>query len=720
MIITISISLAACTSTTLENTESKSDPVQYEEMKVSDAQLLGQTNDLSLYFENGGIKVENRKNASKWYSSVNAGEYNTEKMNKLWKANSKSLIGVNYSQSRQSVQILSTNPILSDAKESYYKINNGIRITYNFTDIKIKISLNIFVENDQLVFQIPKEDIEEYGSCILASVEVMQFMGCASDKNDGYFLIPDGSGALFHFSQLETKILSTKQYEWTLYGSDSDYLKKNSIDTSEYGKFFLPVFGVKKDAYGFAAIVTKGSEDCSINLYTAASAIKLNRICAEFVYRRTYDITVTAIKDGTTETRSDFTNIDDTIISSDREIRYLFPERECTYSEMANISRDYLQNSGVLVDKIPDNETMPLGVDFFVGIQSSGILSEYYLMTGYSDCAAILEKLSSDGVKNMQTTLQGWEKGGYGNFPAVYTLESKAGGTAGLKALSAAAKKTNTKLFLTVNYIDVVRKSGYSQRKDLIRNKSNTVIGSEDNKYLLTATSAYNRLKNDLKKIGQGIDGLSFEGFGETLYSDYQHTNVTEREKTAGIWNSLLGLSDEKLGAAGSYGGNMFLLSRTDRLYDIPYDHSGFSIEDQSVPFFQMIVHGNIAYSTTPANLFYDSDYQTLKLLEYGYMPYFMLTKEQSFRLKDTKYNMLFTSYYKNYLDKAVSMYKMFEGSVGKCWSCNMTGHEEVASGVFQTDYSNGVSIYVNYNKTDAVIGNIRVLAMNYAVSEGS
>ena len=84
---------------------------------------------------------------------------------------------------------------------------------------------------------------------------------------------------------------------------------------------------------------------------------------------------------------------------------------------------------------------------------------------------------------------------------------------------------------------------------------------------------------------------------------------------------------------------------------------SNYFITDENVPFYQMVVHGSIPYSSDPGNLSYDLRYHVLKWVEYGCMPYFELTFQKSINLKNTEYSRLFTSYYSQWNDVIADVY---------------------------------------------------------------
>lgn len=334
-------------------------------LDVSSPVVVGESNELSLVAENGTVTVENRSNDTKWNATLTEDNYPISELTKVWQGTAQSLIKLNYSNSINSVQILSTTPVQAGAECVAHKIKNGVKFVYDFTALKIEIAVCLWIEDDQLVFRIPYNEIKEYGIAVVTSVEVMQFMGSAADTDEGYFLYPDGSGALVEFQKMSQKKLTAKSYSWLVYGAADEYLENTDYSLSENGDFYLPVFGAQVNNSGFVAVISEGDTDAKINLYTSALAVKRSRICCEFVYRRTYDVYVTNL-DGDSEITSKFTNMGDEIIEGDREVRYIFLAQTGTYSEMAVAVRDYMLGTGKLLDRITNDE-VPLGLDLFIG-----------------------------------------------------------------------------------------------------------------------------------------------------------------------------------------------------------------------------------------------------------------------------------------------------------------------------------------------------------------
>ena len=73
----------------------------------------------------------------------------------------------------------------------------------------------------------------------------------------------------------------------------------------------------------------------------------------------------------------------------------------------------------------------------------------------------------------------------------------------------------------------------------------------------------------------------------------------------------------------------------------------GFELIDVSVPFYQMVVSGYVAYAGEPYNLADRSGrYYLLKMLENGSLPYFAVSWETSSVVKHTDFDHFYSTYY--------------------------------------------------------------------------
>lgn len=678
-----------------------------------DYNKIAQTSKLSLYYsdKNASIIVKDSSNNYLWKSYVSSEQFDSSKLNSQWKGNIHSLFNLSYTDfSNSNGAIVSTSCVDQNPKIVRKDIKNGISLNYNFSDLKISLSLDITLEDDALNVSIPADSIKEEGKKGLVSVEIMPFFGSAKDNQDGYIFYPDGSGALLDLN--DTSHYGMKKKSFSMYGIDMlDYLAglpKNNV--------MMPVFGVKQGENAFVAAITEGEADAAINLTPTGNVVDVNRIAAEFTYRR-YSIDPRIKKIAVRQ-------YDKKIMKADHSVKYFMLNGDkADYSGMANAYRDYLLSSKNAIKRINSSDKVPLGVDLFMGINEKGLLFDKFIpMTTFSEAETIMGKIKGSGVSSLQTNLIGWTKNGYGTEPIQLPPNGKLGGSAGLEKLSNYAKKNNIELFLQDNLIDAIDKNGgFSKRNDVVY-QGNGIVATDEKKenfIFCPAVANNNFVKSLLPKTKKlSVGGIDFEAMGNFVYYDYNKKNPSTKQQTVNYWSEMMSKSDKELGKSAADGGNVYVLKNAYRLNNIPDSGSGYYISSEEIPFYQIVVHGIVPYSSQPGNLSHDFAKEKLKWVEYGYMPYFELTYKPSGDLKYTDYNELFTSEYNDWVNTASKCYEEFNQRLGDVWSQYIVHHDKVQEDVYCVTYENGTKIYINYNSEAVTVNGYNIKALDYLVVE--
>jgi hypothetical protein len=700
--------------TTLKNQENI--PIRTGSASLPGYKKIAETETLELYYNEEiiSILVRDKRNGFLWGSSVDGNYYNMEKVNKTWKENMSSLFYIKYTNDYKKVN--STSIVAQESIIRSTPMRNGVSIEYDLTKLGIKLALEIWLDDKSVNIRIPVEKLDEYGNSHITSIELLPFFGAAIDSEEGYIFYPDGSGGLYHFKGKPENM--AEKYSWPIYGYDRlDLQEMEKREKEGFKQALLPVFGLKKGNNAFLCIVTKGEPDTNINFYPSGFAVNLNRINAEFYYRRMHR-----------DTRP-YATITDYIekekIDADHEVKYTFLiDENANYSGMASAYRDYLESSGSIQKVTSNIGNMHLWLDLFMGIKLDQVLFDKYIkMTTFEETEKILDNFKAKGINNIMVNLIGWTKGGYGAFPINWPPERALGGKKGLEKFSEYARNNNIKLYLENNFIDALGKNGgFSKRNDVVYHKNGLSLADRKReKYILNPVIVFERFKErfvpNVKKLP--ITGLSFDKLGSLVYYDYNKNNPVAREDTIEQWMKMFDESRKEIGSSVVRGGNAYTLKYADWLLDIPMDDSGYFITDESIPFYQMVVHGYIPYSSEPCNLFHDYQRQKLKCIEYGCIPYFKLTYQEPVNLRKTEYNHLFTSYYLHWIDVAVDMYKEFEERLGNLWNEIIVKHEKISDNLYKVTYKDNSIIYVNYNEETVFIDNRSIEGMNYLIVDG-
>ena len=677
-----------------------------------------ETEYLELFYraEKPAIIVLDKSSGYLWSSSVLDADIGKD-TNLIWKNAMNSLFIFQYTDFKN--QTVLTNSTAETSQASIVKIKDGFCISFDFTNLKISLEMNIWIDGKSLNILIPENSLTEAGSFGLVNVEILPFLGAAGDQEKGYVFYPDGSGALMYFKDIPHP--GASKYAWNIFGSDDP--KSLFVGGGSTLQASLPVFGAKIGDSAFLAVVGKGNTYTTINLSQSGYILNANRISADFRYRRLYNAAVN-LDDVNNPQGKNVLKLENELLKIDHEVKYLFLSGDdANYSGMANAYREHLISSGGISRKISAGDPVGIGIDLFMGIKEERILFDKYIaMTTFKQAESMIDQIRSAGVENMQVNLVGWEREGYLTGRSQLPAAGGLGGSKGLRELAGFTKKLGIPLTLQVNAVEAIRKyGGFSVRNDIVYDKTGFAVTDQyQNRFLLNPVKAYNSFTEDYlpELVNYGVSGISFESIGSIVYHDYNSRYAVNREEAVKYWQSFMADSQKKLGFAAVSGGNAYMLGCADRLLDIPDTDSGCFFTDETIPFYQMVVHGILPYSSGPCNLFYDFEKQKLKWVEYGYMPYFMLTYEKPQLLKYTKYNQLFNSDYREWISQVADIYHEFNTRLGGVWGQVIIKHEQIRENLYQVTYDGGTCVYINYSSSLVEVEGRSVKGLDYLVVE--
>ena len=689
---------------------------------------VGETDALKLFYnkDNDVIEVHNKQSGYVWSSMVDWEGYGYEKPNPIQKATTGSMFAIVYTDivsNEGKLNIVYTNN--EPSKRSFELLENGISLKYEFTMLKMTVVLNITLDGDELELSFPSKDIEEGSRNLLMALQLMPAFGASNHQDSGYILYPDGCGALLRYENYNNRPNNLNSLTWGAYSAYDcdieDYflssgIIKDYVSAAPKYEATMPVFGVKKGDDGYLAYATLGDAQSKIDVGPEGYIVDFNRACFEFQYRNTFEIAMSNITAGSSSNTKEGLKVDKKRMNQDYSVRYHFLSGEdANYSGMAKTYRAYLLENGMLANTA--SSTVPLALDLFCGITEDRMLIDKFIsMTTFDQAEDISQELLDAGVTSQSITLKGWAKNGYGIFPSPQSAAGQLGGNSGLSALMKYATNNNLQLFAQVNpTLAMSSNSGFMVRSDAVYKGNTLAFSDKTGTYYLLSPMAVSKqlmkLNNKLQSLGS--IGLSLDGMTRYVYEDYKEDAASMRTATTATWQDIL---SSLSGPIAAETGNQYALAYADRLYNIPTSSSLTNISDEEVPFYQMVVHGSISYSSNAGNLFYDRQLQKLQWIEFGCMPYFELAYKSADQLKYTTYNRLYTSYYKDWIDDAVSIYKEFNTTLASIWDCAMTEHTRLSEDLVKITYENGTVIYINYGDAPASADGNKIPAKDYIV----
>lgn len=670
---------------------------------------------VQLVNEYSELRITDKRTGSVWSSSMSDPAFDA-KVSAKWQQKMTSLFSINTTNLAKGFGSVSTLDLTGTpytAEE--YATADGFGVIYDLTAPAIKLALEFSLTEDGVKIRIPQESIEEYGDTFsLVSVDLMVFFGASSEGRDGYFFYPDGSGAIMRFD--DPAHLNEKSATYDVYG---DITKTEAL----LGKFedidptvMMPVFGGNYGESGFVAYMTDGAESSQITVTPAGNIIKANYMFPTLNYRRSFvDPRVTAKVVQT---------FDANLIQTDYEVCYrILPEGKAEYSDMAVAYREYLLENGLLNQDNADEE-YPLILDIFMGIEEEGLIwNTFQSMTTFAQAKEILADIKENVGAKIEASLVGWTADGYGSEPKYFPVNRKLGGSSGLKKLVEFANQNDIGLSLAANFMTVYSgASGYSKNADVVYLSNYQLLTDTwETNYVVSPNVAAKNFEKFMKKASSyDISGVKLENIGIMSYYNYTKKNVVTAEECKQYWKDMLQKAKTQTGSVTAEGGNDYVLQTADRVMDIPLTDCGYQMTTESVPFYQIVVHGYVDYSGEAMNLSSDSDKLLLKWMEYGYVPYFEITAESADKLMQTDYNHLFSSGYYMWKDSIVEIYAALEEVLAPVQNVAIASHEKLAKNVFCTTYDNGTKIYVNYNDKAVKAEGIEIDAMGYKVMGGN
>ena len=600
--------------------------------------------------------------------------------------------------------------------------------------ISFKIPLEYRLCEDGVDVTIPMSEIVETGGGKIFRIQLLRAMDAASNTETGYFLVPNGCGSLINFNNGKT---SADNYADYIYGIDplaAEYTVKEKTEPIK-----LALFGIEKEKSTVLATIEDGAATAYLTASVSGKVSNYNTCYPTFVVRGYDKLSMF----GTTGNEGAMTIIESQLMPTDITIRYTFLDSEHKgYSGMANYQREKLVSKGELVDNQQEGDIKFYydilgGIEktkFILGTQYQGIQA----MTTFDEAREIADDLYANyGINKQVMNYEGWMNGGY-NHDVVNKIKiTRALGTKGdfeelsdyisdnygsFYADTAFQKVASTSKRYSVNSeTSRYYGAGYVAEFGLVNPVSlrqTSGFGYDENRYYLISPKFLVRnVEKFEKKIANiDIDGISLRDLGTELHSDKKRTNIITRDEALDVVKGQL----EILKGTGKKlminSGNDYSFAYATDIINAPLESNDYYLVDETVPFYEMLLHGYVDYSSSIINLAdeYDKNEIIRKLIETGASPHFAFTYEDSSDMKSTALNMYYSTTYSNWKDFAGEIYAEVNHVLSKVNGAYITNHE-IDGDLKVITYSNGVKIYVNDGDEPVTKDGIEIEAKSYA-----
>lgn len=682
----------------------------------------------ALYGNRGEFCVVQGDGEQIWFSNPQDREMEEEEASGKfkWEMYSQFIIGIYDDKSTTSTSYNSyfySSADRADNKEGFtiQSIDDGFVSYYKFNECKITVPVYVRLNDKGVeVFTRENEIKEKNKKIFLMSISLLPYFNSGSIQDEGYMLVPDGSGAIINFNNQKNEglVSNIPKYRADVYGADTalmyDYASSGIHDIA------LPVFGIKNNDTSYVAIITEGDSAASIEAYTSGSKNLQNQVYP--VFERYTSGTVTIGERGDWTAREVEKYYTDGAQFSQASVQYILLDKEKNdYNGMAEAVRNYMIENAVIVDKSDESKDPAMVINFVGGqYKLDNILGvpTHKLMpfTSVDNINTMLDDFNGAGIENIVAIYSGYNTIDLADqeFYTELEIPSKLGSVKKLRKLY---DRLNGNLFLSYNPINM-KNSGNGLKTNADTAKD--LGGSPVNLYVYSIATGYSGAYN---RGSSAITALKFEelmkdyvknfnktgsNFGiyvdiqNSHYSSFSHGGFISREAFSMYLEDMFTVATEK---------NSVLLNNplyyqmkyADYAVEVPTESSRYDITDFSIPFYQMVVSGSLDYTAGSINFEGDINAAFMKSLETGSELYYTFIYENPYELKDTWYDYLYGASYENGFESAVKVYNDLKDAYGKLGSRVIRSYQQLERDVSETTYENGARAVFNFGDVEFV-----------------
>lgn len=671
-----------------------------------------------------------------------------------------------------------------------------------------KMAIEYRLGTEGLTVRLPANSIRfDESNFELRTIALLPYFGAGDINNEGYTFLPDGSGALLSYNAMSGGTITSDMYgndyayhklevatgnrqiaRLPVFGTattfdgllDYEYIYNSETEKDE----LTPVYGTQDR--GFVAIIEEGVAMASITAERGDG--KQHKYCTAYTVfsprpRDEYSLS-SAIGSGQDAMWSVFS---DRKYTGSYQIRFVMLQDEelataagvnnfydCTYVGMANAYRDYLLSNQYIskLDPTGVKDSLPFYMETLGVIDTEDTIFSFPVtvktpLTTFEDVKKMYNGLKDNGISNVVVRLNGYANGGItGTIPYYVDFEDDLGGDEGFVDFLGFAAQNGIGVYPEFDFAYLHADAffdGFTFKEDAAKTIDDRYTQKQvydpvfqcftQTGLSVISPSAYNRFfamfseemaqfyTADMKT--QNI-GVSVSTLGSDLNSDFDEDAPYNREDTRGFTQHMLKNLEKQFGNVMVDGGNSYALPYVTHVLNISLDSSRDLNQFQSVPFFGIVFHGYLSYAGTPTNMASSSDYESLKIVENGAAPYFILAYQNTSKLKDNPTLAKYYSIsYEFWLDDMVEIYTELNAVLADLQTSLITDHrflagerirtadeiayEEAVAATLEGDekdaylercaknrvvdngtivkvvYENGATFYLNYNRQFAV-----------------
>lgn len=639
-------------------------------------------------------------------------------------------------------QVNSYTGSIKNGNFTWERIENGIEISYFFPKQGFVIPVRYELEADGLKASILSEKIREdvwslsedpaevekaaankEKQCVM-NVALLPFMGAAGMKDEGYLVLPDGSGALMHFNNGRG---DAAVYQQDVFGRDSTLtVKKAATKTFQVN---MPLFGMIKNGHGMMAVVDQGQYQAQLNAAVSGQLTGYNNAYFTVSYINMESNTLMA---GSNSSKSVTLATNTFRDMGDFTVRYYLLDKEnADYTDIADAYRRQLGLQNLKDEDVTVNQVKMVGsipsVKTFIGIPYNSVT----VLTSYRDAAKAISDFNAQGVRRMTLQYIGWSNQSVkGKMVTGLSLDGRLDGSSGFDVLTKAAKANDTRISLTVDLLNLYRNgNGYWSLFSSADNVNST--SRRMNEYLMStgaqdpAGKQWYLLRPDIvpdaaEKLAKGMSGkqtgITLSALANTLYSSLGKNGIS-RTRAGAYWQQSLTALADRIPYLTAETPNAYAFPYITQADDVPMASSRFDVTDMDIPFYQLVTHGAMILYSEPLNELGNMEEAVLRLAEYGMYPSWRLISRDPALLSGTDGADWYAMSLNEWQDDVARVAAQME-VLAPYAAMRMTGYEKLDADLAVTTYENGDQVFVNRGLQDVEVQGITVPARGFSIKE--
>ncbi|MBR4762081.1 MAG: hypothetical protein IK086_05545 [Clostridia bacterium] len=591
------------------------------------------------------------------------------------------------------------------------RIDNGVRVTYYYDDMKISVPVDYTLRADSLLLSIDGSKIiegdEQYRVYYVSPAEY--FCSVPQAETDAYILAPNGTGSIVNTTSLPDGKRKFDDFSRNVAALSTT----KPVDPSDESRF--QVFGIKDKQDALLGIGEDTAGTLGVHMLAGERTSNYSSIYPIYYFVDRDDVKGRAERSGDISQLSERT---DSVVSVGF---YPLSGDDADYNGMAKRYRKYLTDSGYMKkDTSKVDFSSPYAVTLLGGVKTTesvaGVpVTSIKAMTTFASAQSIISDITAATGQKPVVRLSGYGKSGIntGEIAGGYGFASALGKDSDRKALEKYCRDNNISLYTQFELIRYAESgSGFSYSFDAAQTA--TLHAAEENGLIIPLRQydsntvsrllARSKLSTAVDKLisfinEDSISGVNLTSLGTITYSDYssgkKYAATTGMDGDSKEYITRIINSGHKVSGSQS---TYFAAGLIDAVLDSPLESSGKYQVETDIPFYQMVFSGITPLYSASINDDSNPKRKIMLAAASGTgLGFAVIEQFDKSYMQDNVYSLYSCVYSKNkdYITETVKNYASVYSAVA---GCAIDRYDMIDKNISKTTFENGVVIYANHS----------------------